>query len=75
MRAVLERALDTLKPMDRSNVYLGAVKEMSMTDVAVVVNSTEAAMKVRLHRLFSLSIPNTTNEGSRSTLPRLRTLK
>lgn len=46
MRAVIERALDPLKPMDRSNVYLGTVKGVSMAGEAVVVNTTEGTMKV-----------------------------
>jgi RNA polymerase sigma-70 factor (ECF subfamily) len=52
LRAVLEKALDTLKPLDRSIVYLGVVEGMSMAELAVVVNSTEGAIKVRLHRLL-----------------------
>jgi RNA polymerase sigma-70 factor (ECF subfamily) len=52
LRAVLEKALDTLKPLDRSIVYLGVVEGLSMAELAVVMHSTEGAIKVRLHRLL-----------------------
>jgi RNA polymerase sigma-70 factor (ECF subfamily) len=52
LRALLEKGLDSLKPLDRSIVYLGVVEGLSMAELAVVVNSNEGAIKVRLHRLL-----------------------
>jgi RNA polymerase sigma-70 factor (ECF subfamily) len=52
LRGVLEKALDSLKPSDRSIVYLGVVEGLSMAELAVVVNSTEGGVKVKLHRLL-----------------------
>ncbi|MFZ9520358.1 MAG: RNA polymerase sigma factor [Silvanigrellaceae bacterium] len=52
LRGVLEKALESLKPSDRSIVYLGVVEGLSMSELAVVVNSTEGAVKVKLHRLL-----------------------
>ena len=52
LRGVLEKALESLKPSDRSIVYLGVVEGLTMSELAVVVNSTEGAVKVKLHRLL-----------------------
>lgn len=52
LRAVLEKSLETLKPSDRTIVYLGVMEGLSMAELAVVMNSTEGAIKVKLHRLL-----------------------
>jgi RNA polymerase sigma-70 factor (ECF subfamily) len=52
LRSVLEDALKTLKPLDRSIVYLGVVEGLSMAELAAVVDSTEGAIKVRMHRIL-----------------------
>lgn len=46
----LEDALDKLKPFDRTLVYLYGVEGMSMGEIAAIHNSTEGAVKVRVHR-------------------------
>jgi len=52
LRAVLEKSLETLKPSDRTIVYLGVMEGLSMAELAAVMNSTEGAIKVKLHRLL-----------------------
>lgn len=52
LRAVLEKSLETLKPSDRTLVYLSVMEGLSMAELAAVMNSTEGAIKVKLHRLL-----------------------
>ncbi|MEY3902120.1 MAG: hypothetical protein RL189_1426 [Pseudomonadota bacterium] len=52
MRRSLEDALQTLKPLDRSIVYLSVSEGLSMAELARVLESTEGAVKVRVHRLL-----------------------
>lgn len=52
MRRSLEDALQTLKPLDRSIVYLSVTEGLSMAELAHVLESTEGAVKVRVHRLL-----------------------
>ncbi|MEY2988659.1 MAG: hypothetical protein RJB13_2180 [Pseudomonadota bacterium] len=52
LRAQLEKSLDTLKPSDRTIVYLGVMEGLTMAELASVMNSTEGAIKVKLHRLL-----------------------
>jgi RNA polymerase sigma-70 factor (ECF subfamily) len=46
----LNEALKTLKPIDRSIVYLFGVEGFSMSEIAKIHGLTEAAIKVRAHR-------------------------
>lgn len=48
----LERALSTLKPTDRSIVYLYGVEGLSMQEIAGAVGLSEGAVKVRAHRSY-----------------------
>ncbi len=48
----LEKALATLKPTDRSIVYLYGVEGLSMQEVAQTVGLSEGAVKVRAHRSY-----------------------
>lgn len=52
MRRSLEDALQALKPLDRSIVYLSVTEGLSMAELAHVLESTEGAVKVRVHRLL-----------------------
>jgi RNA polymerase sigma-70 factor (ECF subfamily) len=53
MQKELTEALKKLKPLERSIVYLYGVEEMSMKEIATIHESTEGAMKVRVHRAFA----------------------
>lgn len=48
----LEKALSTLKPIDRSIVYLYGVEGLSMQEIAQTVGLSEGAVKVRAHRSY-----------------------
>ena len=48
----LRGALETLKPLDRSIVYLYAVEGFSMSEIAQTMGMTENAAKVRAHRSY-----------------------
>lgn len=48
----LEKAMATLKPTDRSIVYLYGVEGLSMQEIADTVGLTEGAVKVRAHRSY-----------------------
>lgn len=52
LRTILQREMDGLKPLDRTLVYLSVEEGLTMAELASVVNATEGAVKVRLHRLF-----------------------
>ncbi len=52
LRAVLEKSLETLKPSDRTLVYLSVMEGLSMAELAAVMNSTEGAIKLKLHRFL-----------------------
>ncbi len=49
-RKILGKALESLKPDDRTIVYLSVEEGMSMAEIAAVVSSSEGAVKVRMHR-------------------------
>lgn len=68
LRKFLEQALDQLKPLDRTIVYLSVEEGLTMAEIAEVVNSTEGAIKVRLHRALKgmrnfLKMANTGREA------------
>jgi RNA polymerase sigma-70 factor (ECF subfamily) len=48
----LNEALKTLKPIDRSIVYLYAVEGLSLAEIAASLGLTEGAAKVRAHRAY-----------------------
>lgn len=48
----LEKALNALKPTDRSIVYLYGVEGLSMAEIAQAVGLSEGAVKVRAHRSY-----------------------
>lgn len=48
----LNRALKTLKPMDRSIVYLYGVEGLSMAEIAQALSISEGAAKIRAHRAY-----------------------
>lgn len=48
----LTLALGTLKPIDRTIVYLYGVEGLAMAEVAKTVGLSEAAVKVRAHRSY-----------------------
>ena len=48
----LNAALETLKPIDRSIVYLYGVEGLSMAEIAASIGITEAAAKLRAHRAY-----------------------
>lgn len=52
LRRSLEGVLLGLKPSERSIVYLSVVEGLSMAELAHVVDSTEGAIKVKVHRLL-----------------------
>lgn len=52
LRRSLEKVIATLKPLDRSIVYLSVEEGLSMAELAQVLDSTEGAVKVRVHRLL-----------------------
>jgi len=49
----LTLALDQLKPIDRTIVYLYVTEGLSMSEIASSVNMTESAVKVRAHRSYA----------------------
>lgn len=49
----LNKALNTLKPIDRSIVYLYVVEEMTMQEIAKALGLTENAVKIRAHRSYA----------------------
>lgn len=48
----LNRALEGLKPLERSIVYLYGVEELSMAEIAKALGLTEGATKLRAHRAY-----------------------
>jgi RNA polymerase sigma-70 factor (ECF subfamily) len=48
----LNQALATLKPIDRSIVYLYGVEGLSMAEIAATHSLTESAAKLRAHRAY-----------------------
>jgi RNA polymerase sigma-70 factor (ECF subfamily) len=48
----LNLALMTLKPIDRSVVYLYGVEGLSLAEIGQALHTTEAAAKVRAHRAY-----------------------
>jgi RNA polymerase sigma-70 factor (ECF subfamily) len=48
----LTRVLETLKPLDRSIVYLYGAEGLSMAEVAQITGLSEGAVKVRAHRAY-----------------------
>jgi RNA polymerase sigma-70 factor, ECF subfamily len=48
----LNRALESLKPLERSIVYLYGVEEFSMAEIAKTLGLTEGATKLRAHRAY-----------------------
>ncbi len=48
----LKKALETLKPTDRTIVYLYGVEGLSMEEIAQSLDLTEAAVKLRAHRSY-----------------------
>jgi len=48
----LNRALESLKPMDRSIVYLYGVEGLTMAEIAEIHGTSEVATKVRAHRAY-----------------------
>jgi RNA polymerase sigma-70 factor (ECF subfamily) len=48
----LNLALMTLKPIDRSVVYLYGVEGLSLAEIGLALHTTEAAAKVRAHRAY-----------------------
>lgn len=48
----LNKALTTLKPIDRSIVYLYGVEGLSMAEIANTLDLTETATKIRAHRAY-----------------------
>ena len=48
----LKKALNSLKPNDRTIVYLYAVEGFSMAEIAETLKMTETAVKVRAHRSY-----------------------
>jgi RNA polymerase sigma-70 factor, ECF subfamily len=48
----LNKALATLKPIDRSIVYLYGVEGLSMAEIAEVHSLSEGAVKLRAHRAY-----------------------
>ncbi len=46
-------ALDKLKPIDQSIVYLYVVEEMTMAEIAKALKLTENAVKIRAHRSYA----------------------
>ncbi len=50
LRTLVADALDHLKPLDQSVVYLAVEEGLSMAEIAQVTESTKGAIKVRLHR-------------------------
>jgi len=49
----LNRALETLKPIERSIVYLYGVEGLSMAEIAQIHGLSETAVKLRAHRAYS----------------------
>lgn len=50
----LKKAMESLKPIDRTIVYLYAVEGLSMAEIAEVVALSEGAVKLRAHRSYQL---------------------
>jgi RNA polymerase sigma-70 factor (ECF subfamily) len=65
LRQSLEKVISNLKPLDRSIVYLSVEEGLSMAELAQVLNSTEGAVKVKVHRLLK-GLREMLNEASES---------
>jgi RNA polymerase sigma-70 factor (ECF subfamily) len=51
-REQLQGVLEHLKPIDRTIVFLYAIEQLTLAEVAAVVGISEGAAKVRAHRSF-----------------------